>query len=155
LPDCYNEENPVKEYYYVQRSKEKAGQEMKIAIFAASWAVLYFWPQYAGDWYDLNFNLYQGLAPLALIALAGLLMDRGWHRRAMFSVLIIQIVLNVIDSLMYLGHENYNGAQTVLNSLELMLILDYSLWGIVCAKRNRNDPDTDNRSGVGSQGLRG
>jgi hypothetical protein len=145
----------IKGVYYVKRSKEKAGQKMKISLFALSWLALYFGPQYAGAWYDLNFNLYQGLAPLVLIALAGLLMGQGWHRRAMFSVLIIQILLNAVDSLIYLSPSLYNSTQTVLNSLEIMLILDYSLWRIVCAKRYRNDPDTDNSNSLGSQRLRG
>lgn len=123
---------------------------MKISIFALLWAVLYFWPQYAGDWYDLNFNLYQGLAPLVLIAAAGLLINRGRHRRAMFSVLVIQIVLNVIDSVIYINPSNYDSVQAVLNSLEIMLIIDYTLWGIVCAKRHRNDPSANNRDSVGA-----
>lgn len=128
---------------------------MRISIFALSWLALYLWPQYAGDWYDLNFNLYQGLAPLLLIALAWVLMDRGKHRRAMFSVLLIQILLNVIDSIFYISPDYYDNAQAILNSLEIMLMLDYSLWRIVCAKRYRNDPDIDHSGGVGSQRLRG
>jgi hypothetical protein len=128
---------------------------MKIALFAVAWICFYCLPQYAGDWYDLNFNLYQGLASLALISLAGMLMNQGWHRRAMFSVLIIQIGVNVFDSILILDYQAYNGAQTVLNSLELMLMLDYTLWRIVCAKRNRNDSHIDHSRSAGAQRLRG
>jgi hypothetical protein len=128
---------------------------MRIVLFSILWAVLFFAPQHAGDWYDLNFGLYQSLVSLSLIILASKLMDRGRHRRAMFSVLIIQILLNAFDSFAGLSYETYNGAQAALNVIEVMLIIDYTLWRMFCGKRDRNNSGTNSRGDFSPERLRG
>lgn len=99
---------------------------MKVGAYALLWMAVYFAPQFASDWYESHFNLFQSIIPFTLLLAATVWMNPGWIRRSMMSVLILQVALNATDAILNLSAHTYNNTQGALNSIELMLIF---LWG--------------------------
>lgn len=124
---------------------------MKYLVFMLAWIALYLVPAYAGDWYDARFNLYQSTIPLALILLAKTLIESDKARFALYSILLIQIFLNLADFLINLAPLQYNSAQAVLNILEIFVLTICGIAELGLYADSRRDSNYTNHGTHGSR----
>ncbi len=108
----------------------------------AIWVACYFLPQYAGDWWDSAFfPFFQSLVSLFLIVMARRLLDR-WYLPEYLALCVLGIAHNVGDALLQFEPDHYNHIATVLNGLELFVLLGCGgITEIIKVWRNGRTPD--------------
>lgn len=95
---------------------------MRYSTILLVWTLAFFLPQYAGHWYDQHYNLYQSIISFSLIVTV-LTMTDEWWRGEYATLCVLQIFLNVGDFLLDFEPDHYNAILTLLNWLELAVIV--------------------------------
>lgn len=95
---------------------------MKYAAVLIIWALAFFLPKAAGDWWDQHFQIYQSLVSLFLLVTV-LKLTKEWWVREYATLCVLQILLNVGDYLLDMAPDSYTRILTSLNWLELAVIL--------------------------------
>lgn len=94
---------------------------MSYILFLLVWILAYLLPATAGEWYDVNFNIYQSSIALFLIICA-IPFRKMWWIRSFCTVCLLQIWLNAYDFVAIMDVVTYNQTQLVLNVLEFTLL---------------------------------
>lgn len=100
--------------------------QVRYLLLLAGWAIVSFVPNYAGNWWDQHFQVYQALTSLMVIGMAHSLFKRLWWVEDLAVVCMLQIVHCLGDYLFF--HESpqiYNYIQAGLNYVEVLFLI----WG--------------------------
>ena len=132
------------------------------------WLLAYFLPIILIEntsWYGQNFHIAQSLVPLFLIFAVYRLTQARWREELGF-ILILQILHNLADVVWEDSWQAYDLRQTVLNGMELAILLGWGLPELIYktlkAHRMRRDSrlhvdNSDSRRGLAEdrKGLHG
>lgn len=91
-------------------------------ILLTLWGLCWWLPQLAGDWYDDAFPIYQSSVSLILLISARHLV-KGWYVPEFLVLCVINILHNVGDAIFNFEPSHYSDIQTVLNTLEIAVLL--------------------------------
>ena len=115
------------------------------------WIALYFAPMFAGEWYEIHFNVYQAAISLVLILFA-LSVSRDWYIKSFSCICILHLVLNAADSAIYIPADNYNQIVSVFNLMEFILL--FVIGGISQWRQYHDDYKHNHATDYGSAGRR-
>jgi hypothetical protein len=95
-----------------------------LLIWGAAW-YLPTLPE-VGGFYDQNFHTFQASISIFLL-LAVFSLTKDWWRKELGCILVLQILLNVGDAFADFPFSNYDSIQSILNWLELVIILGFGI----------------------------
>ena len=131
------------------------------------WAAFWYFPQPLSqfDFYGSNFHLLQAINPLFLIFIVFQLTN-AWWRKELGIILVLQIFHNLGDVFLDSPWYRYDQIQSVLNALELFILLGFGLPTLIYdameakrksrdSRRADNNPDARHRVKQSQQGIQG
>jgi hypothetical protein len=94
---------------------------VKLAGLQVLWVWCLVLPMMAGDWWDSAFNFLNGGVSLVLILAVLHAYRTGWAK-SFACVSLLQVLMNTADAVWGIAVDTYNATQTILNTLEFILL---------------------------------
>lgn len=90
------------------------------------WGALAAFSWFAGPWWDEAYNFWQSVLPFAMLCAVVLFPLKPWSF-LLIAFLFLEVAHNLTDALLILSVETYNSNQSILNTCQLLCMLQGSI----------------------------